>query len=327
MDYLKIAQDVLHMEARALELASKRLNDKSLQDIVSIFESLKNFGGQLVVCGVGKSGIIAQKIASTFSSLGLPSHFMHPVEALHGDLGRVGKSDAILFISKSGTTEEILKLVPYLPIAKNMRIAILGKTDSTIASFCDVVLDASISKEACINNQAPTTSSTLALALGDALAVIFENIVGLSKERFAINHPGGILGKSLLLKVSDLMTPINLCPKVSPLTYLKDAILEMTTYPVGACAILDENHLLLGIMMEGDIRRTFTKKNKGLETPVSEILNPKPITINPDATAMTALSLMERKNKQIYVLPVIDENKKFLGFLRLHDLLKEGLGS
>ena len=187
-------------------------------------------GGSLIVSGVGKSGNVANKIASTFSSLGLSSYFLHPVEALHGDLGRVTKSDAIIWISNSGTTEEITKLLPYIDIPKEMMVALVGNVASPIAKSCSIVLDAGVDKEACINNLAPTTSTTVAMALGDALAVLYESIVGLSKEKYAQNHPGGLLGKSLRLKVENLMIEKDQCGCIDQKSSLKDAVLAMTKF-------------------------------------------------------------------------------------------------
>ena len=177
MDYLEVAKSVLNLEADAIVSASKRLTDKEIQGVMRVFSGLIEKKGQLIFSGVGKSGYIGKKMASTFSSLGLRSFFVHPVEALHGDLGSVKEEDAIVFISKSGTTEEILKLIPFLPVPKNNRIGLLGEIDSPIGSECQVLFDCWVEKEACLNNQAPTTSSSLAMAMGDALAVLYEKMI------------------------------------------------------------------------------------------------------------------------------------------------------
>jgi arabinose-5-phosphate isomerase len=325
MTSLNTMAQVLRLEAKALEEAANRLEKNHIDQVHAlskVYSELLQSDGTLIFCGVGKSGIIAQKLASTFCSLGLPSFFLHPVEALHGDLGRVRKNDAIVFLSKSGTTEEILKLIPFLSIPKERTLALLGNTQSAIANFCEIVLDCSVEKEACINNQAPTTSSTLALAMGDAMAVLYEAQVGLSKEGFAINHPGGILGKSLRMKVRDLMIDSTNCAIVKSSDKLKDVILVMTKFPVSGCAVVDDGKFI-GILVEGDIRRTFTKENQGLETSVSLIVNKSPIQITPDSMAYEALEKMESKTRSIQILPVVEENK-FLGFIRLHELLKEG---
>jgi len=325
MDYLKTAQNVLKLEASAIEKACQRLSEGQLERLVLIFKTLKQSGGSLIFTGVGKSGFIAQKLAATFSSLGLPSFFLHPVEALHGDLGRVTTNDALVMISKSGNTEEILKLLPYIDIPTTMKIGLLGKVDSPLTPLCDLVFDCSVEKEACLNNQAPTTSSTVALAVGDALAVVYESLIGISKESFAQNHPGGILGKTLRLKVENLMWSLADCPLAKSCEPLKEIILKMTNKPIGGCAIIDDAGKLIGILVEGDIRRTFTRPNMGLDSKAAEIMNKNPVTILPTARAIEALELMEKRKSPIALLPVVDENNKFIGMLRLHDLYKEGL--
>lgn len=317
--------EILKMEAQSLVRAAEILEKSHHRDadkLTALFDQLRTNGSSIIFCGVGKSGIIAQKCAATFTSLGLPSYFLHPTEALHGDLGRVGKNDAIVFLSKSGTTEEILKLMPFLQVPKSHRVALVGNATSPISDACDIVFDCSVEKEACINNQAPTTSSTLALAMGDAMAVLFEKYIGLSKEGFAANHPGGILGKSLRMKVRDLTIRAEDCPVLSSKQNLQDAILLMTKFPVGGCAVV-ENGEFKGILVEGDIRRTFTRPNQGLQTSVEEIMNRTPTSIHPDQLAYEALELMESKTRSFQILPVL-EGSRFLGFIRLHDLLKEG---
>lgn len=323
VNYLELAQSVLSMEAKAIEKAAARLKQEEMDLVVEMFRQLRSLDGHLVFCGVGKSGVIAQKLTSTFCSLGLPSYFLHPVEALHGDLGRVRESDLIVLISKSGTTEEIMKLIPFLNIKKAGRIGLLGVANSPIGEECGVVLDCSVEKEACINNQAPTTSSTLALAMGDALAVVYESLVGLSREGFAVNHPGGLLGKRLRIKVQDLMWDTENSPILHEDATLKDAILAMTNKPIGACAIVSSDNSLLGILVEGDIRRAFTKAGQGLDTKIIELMKADPIIIEHEALAYDALVLMESRERPVNILPVL-EDKKFLGFIRLHDLVKEG---
>ena len=324
VDYFHVAKDVLTLEAQALTRASDRLMAEDIVKLTNILTMLKNFGGNLIFSGVGKSGSIAKKISSTFCSLGLPSYFLHPVEALHGDIGKMSRSDGIVFISKSGTTEEILKLIPYLKVEMPMTIGLLGNTSSPIAEKCFLVFDCSVEKEACINNQAPTTSSTLAMAMGDAMAVVYEKIVGLSKEGFAGNHPAGLLGKALHLKVEDLMCPPSQCPMLKVGATLRDAIIEMTRFPVGGCAVLDEDNKLLGLMVEGDIRRVFTNEENNLEAPLEKLMNKSSVTITPECLALKALELMERRKNPINILPVVDKDNTFLGLIRLHDLLKEG---
>jgi arabinose-5-phosphate isomerase len=325
MNHKNLFTQVLVSEAKALERAAGNFNEKTADQLVSLFEMLAATGGSLVVCGVGKSGHIGTKIAATFSSLGLPSFFLHPTEAMHGDLGRVSKSDAILLISKSGTTEEILNLVPYLPIPKERIIALVGKVQSPIADKSGIVLDASVEKEACINDLAPTTSTTVALALGDAMAVLYENVLGVSKEKFAVNHPAGLLGKSLTLTVNRLMILASECPQVDEKATLQDAIMAMTQKPVGMCAVVSGG-LMKGILVEGDIRRAFAKRVDAIQRPISEFMNANPTTLLPSILAFDALKVMEDTDRPLNVLPIV-ENGKFEGVLRLHDLFKAGFHS
>lgn len=328
MSYLHMAKKVLEEEANAISRSMELLPEDKIERLVTLYEKLMKDGGQLVFSGVGKSGIIAKKLASTFSSLGQRSFFLHPVEAMHGDLGGLRSNDILLFISKSGATEELLKLFPYLPLPKDSIIGLVGKTDSPLAEKAGLVFDCSVEKEACLHNQAPTTSSTVALAMGDALAVVYENVTGLSKENFAINHPGGPLGKALRLQVKDLMIPKDNCPTLSLKSDLKEAVLKLTEYPVGLCAILDQDELA-GIIVDGDIRRSFGATKSGQEAeilsgPIHNIMNKSPIAIGKNEMAYKALELMEKRKGQITVLPVL-EGKKFLGVIRLHDLIREGL--
>lgn len=326
MSTLELMKKVLELEANSILRVSKLLNEKSCDQIVDFYKRLASTNSQIVFCGVGKSGLIAQKLSSTFASLGLRSIFLHPVEALHGDLGRITENDGIVFLSKSGNTEEIIKLLPFLSNPKDNLIALVGNTSNEIAQACGIIVDCSVEKEACINNLAPTTSSTVALAIGDAMAVLYESVVNLSKEGFAKNHPGGILGKSLVMKVKDLMWSLERCPRLSKENTLKDAILEMTKNPVGACAIVSTNGNLEGILVEGDIRRNLAKDDNAINLKLENIMTKNPIVVQATMLAYDALMVMENKERQIYVTPVV-EDKKFLGFLRMHDLLKEGFSS
>ena len=322
IDYLNIAKNVLLLEANSILRTSELLTKESIQGVVPYFEKLKQGIGKIIFIGVGKSGIVAKKLAASFTSLGVPSLFLHPTEALHGDLGLVSTDDLLFFISKSGTTEEIVKLLPFMSVAREQRVGLLGNIDSPIGKEMGINFDCSVEKEACLNNQAPTTSTTVALAVGDALAVVYESIVGLSKEGFAINHPGGRLGKALRIKVKDLMIPSDKVPTLFSHQTLKDAILEMTSRPLGASIIVDHESHFIGIVVEGDIRRTFAT-DRGLETELSSIMNTTPVVISPNELALSALELMEKREKPLALLPVVEDGI-FLGLLRLHDLWKEG---
>ncbi len=325
MDHKSLFTQVLINEAKALEQAADRFSGDEAKKLVQVYEMLSATGGSLIISGVGKSGLIGAKIAATFSSLGLPSFFLHPTEAMHGDLGRVSKSDAIVLISKSGTTEELLNMLPYVQIPQDRIIALVGKTDSPIGKKAGIVLDASVTKEACLNDLAPTTSTTLALALGDAMAVLYENVMGVSREKFAINHPAGLLGKSLSLTVDRLMIKASDCPLVHESAVLQDAILAMTQKPVGMCAIVEGN-FLKGILVEGDIRRAFAKSHDAIKTPVKNIMTSTPTMVASTTLAFDALKTMENPSKLLNVVPVVDEGE-FRGVLRLHDLFKAGFNS
>lgn len=325
MEIVELMANVLSTEAFALNEAAKRLEKAQADSLAELFKDLILKDGSLIFCGVGKSGLVGQKLAATFTSLGLPSHFLHPTEALHGDLGTVREKDAIVLISYSGKSEEILKLGPYLTVTPDRRIALVGNVESPIAQMSKIVFDCQVHKEACLNNQAPTTSSTVTMAIGDAMAVLFEHITGLSKEGFAKYHPGGKLGKSLRLKVSDLLVPIESCALLNGNNSFKDAIVKMTEFPLGAAVILGDDKKLLGLVVEGDVRRLLSKDHFDLNVNALGMANHNPVTINQDQLASDALALMEGRKNPFSVLPVVDEDKKFLGLLRLHDLFKEGL--
>jgi arabinose-5-phosphate isomerase len=243
---------------------------------------------------------------------------------MHGDIGKCHVNDAIIFLSKSGVTEEIIKMFPYLPMPTENWIALVGNVQSEIAKKCAIQLDCSVEKEACLNNLAPTTSTTVAIAMGDAMAVLFESFVGLSKEHFARNHPGGLLGKSLSLKVESIMIPLENSATCSLDTTMKEVILLMTRYPTGICSVIDDGHKLQGIVVEGDIRRHLVGDQDFLSWPVSKVMNKSPKFLNTKSLALDAIKLMEEKNKMVYVLPVLDDDHRMKGVLRLHDLVREG---
>lgn len=325
MEFVEIMANVLSTEAHALNEAAKRLESVVTNELATLFQDLVQLEGSLVFCGVGKSGLVGKKLAATFTSLGLPSHFLHPTEALHGDLGTLRTKDALVLISYSGKSEEVVKLIPYLAVPKERRIALVGDTASPIAESCGLVFDCQVHKEACINNQAPTTSSTLAMATGDAMAVLYEHVSGISKEGFAQFHPGGKLGKSLRLKVKDLMVPREKCATLEEDDHFKKAIMKMSEFPLGAAVILSPSFELKGLVVEGDVRRLLSQDNYDLEIEAMKVANTNPITINEDELASVALKTMEERANPFSVLPVLGKNKEFIGLLRLHDLFKEGL--
>lgn len=324
MNFVEIMAGVLSTEAFALNEAAKRLEEEQVEALEGLFRDLNASGGSLVFCGVGKSGLVGKKLAATFTSLGLPSQFLHPTEALHGDLGTLRKNDAVVLISYSGKSEEVVKLLPYLVVPSERRIALVGNIESPIAKGAGIVFDCQVHKEACINNQAPTTSSTLTMAMGDAMAVMYETISGLSKEDFAQFHPGGKLGKSLRLKVEDLMVAKESCGVLKLEDSLKQAILKMSEFPLGAIACCDEKGKLLGIIVEADIRRLLSQDKFDLNASIKDVMNTSPTTISPTKLASEGLRLMEDRERPFSLLPVVEEGN-FLGILRLHDLFKEGL--
>lgn len=327
MNYCDFFRNVIKAEADALRLAADRIEIEHVDKLERIFIRLRELGGNLVFSGVGKSGLIGKKISSTFSSLGLPSYFLHPTEALHGDLGKLSKLDVMVVLSNSGSTDELLKVFPYFPMGRENVIGLLGNMISPIAQKCAVVLNCGVEKEACIHNQAPTTSTTVALAVGDAMAVLYEHIIQLSKEGFAQNHPGGLLGKSLNLKVESLMINREDCPMVRENETLQDVIFAMTRNPAGMCAVLSDDQSFIGIIVEGDIRRFFAKINSDSVNPlaakIDKMINRNPITVSSSILAYEALKIMEDRDSQISVLPVVEDGQ-FVGMIRLHDLLKEG---
>jgi arabinose-5-phosphate isomerase len=328
MSYLELMKSVLKQEADAILSSSEKISAENVLDLENIFLSLLKNEGSLIFLGVGKSGQIGEKLAATFSSLGLPSFFLHPTEALHGDLGRVKKDDYFVLISKSGSTEELFKLLPFLSNDSSRFIGLIGKTNSILAKRCGLVFDCGVEREACLNNQAPTTSTTVTLSIGDAMAVVFEKVAGLSKEGFAINHPGGLLGKSLLMKVSDIMWGRDKCAILGENANIKDLIVAMTKYNLGGCAIEKEDGDFLGIIVEGDFRRALAGGNIDLNSSILTLINTGPRVIEESALALDALKLMEDKSKSFNILPVTSSKSKgFIGFIRLHDLLKEGFSS
>lgn len=321
---LSILQKVLNEEAQAIQKAALKLELLDESKIKDFFLGLSQRDGILFFTGVGKSGMIARKMASTFASLGLKSFFLNPVEALHGDLGPVNSKDNIILISKSGSTEEIRRLVPFLPMGPENRLGLLGNIDSALAKQCSIVLDCSVDKEACINNLAPTTSTTLTLALADALAVVYEDIVALTKEKFATNHPAGLLGKSLTLKVASIMLPLDEVACVKEEETLKNVLLKMTEKPTGICIIKDEQDLLKGIIVEGDIRRALNSNENALSEKIEVFMNKEPITCESDDLVSDVLITIESNKSLISILPVLTKDKKISGILRLQELLSAG---
>ncbi len=308
------------IEAEAAAIAG--LADLITPDFEKAVDLMQNCKGRIVVSGIGKSAIIAQKLVATFNSTGTPSLFMHAADAIHGDLGMVQEEDIVIIISKSGESPEIKVLVPLVKSFNNKMIAIVGSTHSFLARHCDFLLNTTVSQEACPNNLAPTSSTTAQLVMGDVLAVCLMELNGFHSDDFARFHPGGTLGKKLYLRVADLYTN-NEKPSVGPHQTLTEVILEMTQKRLGVTAVVDNNDILLGIITDGDLRRML-KKNIALSDAITatDIMSSHPKTISPESLAVEALTIL--RQKEITQLAVVEKGV-YLGIIHLHDLLKEGL--
>ncbi|WP_409966452.1 Arabinose 5-phosphate isomerase KdsD [Mycovorax composti] len=312
-----IAQRVIAQEAAAVAALQKFVDD----DFERAIALLLNCKGRIVLSGIGKSAIIAQKIVATFNSTGTPSIFMHAADALHGDLGIIQEGDVVMILSKSGNSPEIKALIPLIKNFGNSLIAICGNEHSDLAKQADIFLNTTVPNEACPNNLAPTTSTTAQLVIGDALAVCLMEIKGFKDEDFAKFHPGGTLGKKLYLRVADVFVH-NEKPAVYPHQSLKEVIVEMTQKRLGVTAVIDEEQNLVGIITDGDLRRML-KKNTDIEhISAKDIMTIHPKHISKDELAITALDIM-RKNAITQL--VVTDNKKYSGIIHIHDLLKEGL--
>lgn len=316
---LALAREVLHIEADALRSMAARLEYSFLAAVDLILAC----HGRVVVTGIGKSGHIGNKIAATLASTGTPSFFMHPAEAAHGDLGMVTTHDLILALSNSGESDEIIALLPALKRKGIPIIAMTGRPQSTLARQADVHLDAAVEKEACILGLAPTTSTTAALALGDALAVTLLEARQFKPEDFALSHPGGSLGRRLLVHISDLMHSGDALPVVTLGTSLKDALLEMTRKGLGMTAVLAADGSLAGIFTDGDLRRTLDRTLDLAGLTIDDVMHPQPRTIAANLLATEAAKEMELR--KINGLLVVDEHGRLIGALNMHDLLKAGV--
>jgi len=312
-----IAREVLQNESQAVLQLTEFLDD-SFEACVHAILAMK---GRLVITGIGKSAIIANKIVATLNSTGTPALFMHAADAIHGDLGMIQKDDIVICISKSGNTPEIKVLVPLLKRRGSQLVALVSNTQSYLAKQADYILNATIGEEACPNNLAPTTSTTAHLALGDALAVCLLKMKGFTDRDFAELHPGGALGKQLYLKVSDLVDA-KLLPVVKQDASLKEVIVEISSKRLGCTAVVDEQQNLLGIITDGDLRRMLEKGTSLSEVSAKDIMTKSPKTIEADEFAVKALHIMQEKS--ITQLVVLQEGK-LKGFVHLHDLLKEGI--
>jgi arabinose-5-phosphate isomerase len=319
---MKIKQEikrVFQIEIDAL-MRAKSLVNADFENAVKLLLDCK---GKVVISGIGKSGLIGQKIAATMSSTGTPSVFLHSTEAAHGDLGIVSKQDAAIIISQSGETGEVIGVLPAVKRFGIPLIAITGKKTSTLAKNADCVLDSSVDEEACPMGLAPTASTTLQLVIGDALAVALLKLKGFKKEDFAVLHPGGSLGKKLILKVHDIMHSGQPVPLVGINDTLQEGLLEMTRKRFGCTAVVDAKGVMRGIFTDGDLRRLLEKNENPYLMRMKDIMIKKPKTVDADELAVRALSVMEKNS--ITVLMVPDKKGKPCGILHLHDLLKSGV--
>lgn len=311
-----IAREVFEQESKAVRDLSKYLNSDFEEAVDAVFHSK----GRLIVTGIGKSANIAQKIVSTLNSTGTPAIFMHAADAIHGDLGIVLKDDIVLTISKSGNTPEIKVLLPLIKFRGNKLIAITGNMDSYLAKQADFVLNVSVTKEACPNNLAPTTSTTAQLAMGDALAVCLLEMRGFSPEDFAKVHPGGALGKKLYLTAEDIYQQ-NEKPSVEPKTPVSEVIVEITTKRLGAAAVLEEGKIS-GMITDGDLRRMLQNDTDYSKLTAKDIMSSQPKTIQHKTLLVDALNMM-RNNNITQVL--VTKEEEYVGVIHLHDILKEGI--
>jgi len=313
----QVALKTIELEARSVSGLSAFIND----DFEKAVHAIANSRGRVVVSGIGKSAVIAQKIVATFNSTGTPSIFMHAADAIHGDIGMVQLEDVVIIISKSGESPEIKVLVPLIKNFGNILIGLAGNADSYLAKNSSIFINTTVAKEACPNNLAPTSSTTAQLVMGDALAVCLMELKGFQTDDFAKFHPGGILGKKLYLRVSDLITDHEK-PKVLADQSLKEVIVEITAKRLGVTAVVDKENNLLGIITDGDLRRMLEKNTAIDSIKANDIMTRNPKTIGQDELAVNALDML-RKNEITQL--VITDNGKYEGIIHLHDLIREGL--
>jgi arabinose-5-phosphate isomerase len=315
-DLVERGRRVLALEAEAIHGIAQRLGPP----FAAAVRLLAGAKGRLIVSGVGKSGLIARKIAATFTSTGTPATFLHPVDSLHGDLGIVGRDDVAIVLSKSGASDELFGLLQQLKRLGVPLIALTGDGDSALARQADVVLDAGVTEEACPETLAPTASTTAALALGDALAVTLLEVKGFRREAFAALHPGGVLGKKLLLRVTDVMLTRDL-PTLRPERPMRECVVLLAEKR-GTVAVVDERGSLLGVVTAGDLTRLMERTNPFLDIPVGEVMTKTPKTTTPDELAGAAVRTMEQHG--VMALPVLDGGRRLVGMVHLHDLMRSG---
>lgn len=322
--HLEDIQQLLRIESDAIAQTAMRLDGAQVERVV---ELLANCGGKVVILGVGKSGIIGQKIAATMTSAGTAALYLHPSDALHGSLGIVQQNDVVIVLSNSGETDELCAMLPYLKNRGVPIVAVVGNLNSTLARRADAVLDASVDKEACPLNLAPTTSTTVALAIGDALAMTVMKVKGLTSDDFAVNHPAGRLGKRLTLRVADLMHRDGETPLISMGSSWVEVVRALSKGGLGAVCVVDADGHLAGIITDGDLRRAVERTSHELLATLTsdDFMTRTPVVVRPEFLAFDALRLMEDRPRQISVLPVVDEKEICVGLIRVHDIVRSGL--
>jgi len=313
------AKRVLKIESEAILNLIPRLDRRFSEAVQILFECR----GRVVLTGMGKSGFIANKIAATLASTGTPAFFMHPAEGIHGDLGMVVRGDAVIAISNSGETKEIVDLLPSIQRLGVKLLSLVGRLNSTLAKMSDVALDVSVAEEACPLGLAPTASTTAALAMGDALAVVLLEARGFKQEDFALFHPGGSIGRRLLVRVKDLMHAGEEVPKVRGDTLMKDAILEVTSKKLGVTSVVNDKGELVGILTDGDLRRALERSGNILPHGVSEYMTHNPKVIDEEELAAKALQIME--SYAITSLLIVDPERRVKGIIHMHDILRSGV--
>lgn len=309
---------VVRMEREALQESENRIDDSFARAV----EILARSTGRAIVSGVGKSGLVGRKIAATLTSTGTPATFLHPAESLHGDLGIVGESDVAILISKSGESNELVALLEHLKRLGVCTIAIVGEKNSTLGRHTDVALDAWVKEEACVHDLAPTTSTTVALALGDALAVALLEEKGFKSEDFARLHPGGALGRKLLTQVRDVMVTGNLIPILSPGATMREAVVQLAERR-GIAVVRDEDGRVAGVVTSGDLTRLMEREDNVMPIPVSGVMTKKPRIAHDDELGSAVVYRMEQHG--IISMPVVDENEMLVGVIHLHDLMRAGV--
>lgn len=323
-NHLGEVQGFLRLESEAIAQTATRLERDQIELVVELLAGCK---GKIVILGIGKSGIIAQKIAATMTSTGTGALYLHPSDALHGGIGIINSEDVVMILSNSGETDEIIEMLPYLKRRQVPIIALVGNLNSTLARRADAVIDGSVDQEACPLNLAPTTSTTVALALGDALAMTLMQVKGLTPQDFAVNHPAGQLGKRLTLTVADLMHSGADNPTIELGAMWVDAVKGISVGGLGAVNVVDGTGRLAGIITDGDLRRAIQKSDPASLASLhsDELMTRNPTVASPELLAYDALQLMEDRPSQISVLPVVDSDRICVGLIRLHDIVRSGL--